>query len=72
MNTEIEHEIKASLFKLASIHEFHPYFDLEDEIQLINELSKKIEELDTLVNELECEKMELEERLEIIEYIRMT
>jgi hypothetical protein len=59
MNTEIEHEIKASLFKLASIHELHPYFDLEDEIELIQSLQKQIEDLESELNDLldqDCQK----------------
>jgi predicted RNase H-like nuclease (RuvC/YqgF family) len=82
MNTEIEHEIKASLFKLASIHNLHPYFDLEDDIELIEQLAKQIKTIETKFNivstsvsklsyeikELESEKMELAERLETLEY----
>jgi hypothetical protein len=59
MNTEIKHEIKASLFKLASIHELHPYFDLEDVIELIQSLQKQIEDLESELNDLldqDCQK----------------
>jgi predicted RNase H-like nuclease (RuvC/YqgF family) len=82
MDAEIEHEIKASLFKLASIHNLHPYFDLEDDIELIEQLAKQIKTIETKFNivstsvsklsyeikELESEKMELAERLETLEY----
>jgi septal ring factor EnvC (AmiA/AmiB activator) len=50
MNTEIEHEIKASLFKLASIHNLHPYFDLEDDIELIEQLTEQIKTIETKFN----------------------
>jgi hypothetical protein len=65
MNAKLKAKIEQSLEKL---HYINFTFDLQGEMQLIHELSKEITKLDTLVNELECEKIELEERLEVIEY----
>ena len=65
MNAELKAKIEQSLEKLRCINFT---FDLQAEMRLITELSNKIDELDTLFNELESEKMELAERLETLEY----